>query len=157
MNAPRAVKDLQAEEDAVILDALQILESRLKQPGIVLTVPEVVKNYLKLKLARLEHEVFGVLFLSTKNRLIADEEMFRGTLTHTSIYPREVVKTALSYNACSVVIYHNHPSGETTPSPYDYTLTKNLANSLKLVDVRLIDHIIVAGMSVRSFAENGEI
>lgn len=124
--------------------------------GETLGSPQAVKQYLQLLLARHPYESFAVLFLDVKNRLIASEELFRGTLTHTSVYPREVVKAALAHNAGAVIIAHNHPSGTPEPSAADRTLTLALKQALALVDVRLLDHFVVAGRQVYSFAEHGE-
>lgn len=121
----------------------------------VMSSPDAVREWLTLHCAQLEHEVFLLLHLDVRNRLIAAEEIFRGTLTHTSVYPREVVKSALARNAASVLLAHNHPSGETEPSPADRMLTKQLASALALVDVRVADHFVVAGDRVLSFAEQG--
>jgi DNA repair protein RadC len=98
-----------------------------------------------------------VLFLDVKNRLIATEELFRGTLTHTGVYPREVIKSALAQNAASVIFAHNHPSGTPDPSPADHTLTQALKQSLAMVDIRVLDHFIVAGRHIYSFAEHGQL
>ena len=108
-------------------------------------------------LASRAYESFAVLFLDVKNRLIATEELFRGTLTHTSVYPREVVKAALAHNAASIIIAHNHPSGEPEPSAADHTLTLALKQALNLVDVRVLDHFVVAGRQIYSFAEHGQM
>lgn len=123
--------------------------------GPVLDSPKTVRTWLKLHCANLEHEVFIVLHLDVRNRLIKAEEIFRGTLVHTSVYPREVVKSALARNAASVILAHNHPSGNAEPSQADHTLTMGLKSALALVDVRILDHIIVAGDTVLSFAEQG--
>ncbi|HEV7855808.1 MAG TPA: DNA repair protein RadC [Herminiimonas sp.] len=127
------------------------------QAGATLNSPQTVKQYLQLLLGGKTYESFAVLFLDVKNRLIACEELFRGTLTHASVYPREVVKTALMHNAASVILSHNHPSGTSDPSPADRTLTQALKLALALVDVRVLDHIVVAGKHVHSFAEHGEL
>lgn len=119
--------------------------------------PELVKRYLRIKLGGQRHESFVVLFLDVKNRLIADRELFRGTLTQTSVYPREVVIEALDYNAASVILAHNHPSGLPEPSEADLRLTGALVKALSLVDIRVLDHFIVAGPLVHSFAEHGQI
>ena len=103
----------------------------------------------------LPHEVFVAMFLDAQNRVIETEELFRGTLTQTSVYPREVVKRALHYNAGAVILAHNHPSGVAEPSHADETLTQALKQALALVDIRVLDHFIVAGSSVLSFAERG--
>lgn len=121
-----------------------------------LSTPDAVRDWLRLALAPLQHEVFLALWLDAQNRLIADEELFRGTLTQTSVYPREVVKRALARNAAAVILAHNHPSGVAEPSAADTLLTRSLKEALALVDVRLVDHFIVAGMAPPlSFAERG--
>ncbi len=122
----------------------------------LLTNPQAVRDWLRLRLAGLPHEVFGALWLDAQNRLIAWDELFRGTLSQTSVYPREVVKQALARNAASVILAHNHPSGLAEPSMADQALTRGLKEALALVDVRVIDHFIVAGSAPPlSFAERG--
>lgn len=121
----------------------------------VLSSPRQVRDYLCLKLGGLLREVFVVLFLDAQNRMIASEEMFSGTLTQTSVYPREVVKRALHYNAASVIFAHNHPSGIAQQSQADELLTAELKQALALVDVRVLDHFIVAGNNTLSFVERG--
>ena len=125
--------------------------------GQTLGSPEAVKLYLRMTLSHRAHESFVVLFLDVKNRLIMCEEMFRGTLTHTSVYPREVVKAALKHNAAGLLLAHNHPSGSPEPSESDLVLTRSLAQSLALFDVRILDHFVVAGPHVHSFAEHGQM
>jgi DNA repair protein RadC len=120
-----------------------------------LTSPAAVRALLQHRLAGLPHEVFAVLLLDAQNRVIAMEELFRGTLTQTSVYPREVVKTALKANAASVIFAHNHPSGVAEPSRADELLTQSLKQALSLVDVKTLDHFIVAGTKTLSFAERG--
>lgn len=120
-----------------------------------LTSPGAVRDLLKLKLAGLPHEVFICIQLDAQHRVIAVEELFRGTLTQTSVYPREVVKAALKANAAAVIFAHNHPSGVAQPSQADELLTRNLREALSLVDVKVLDHFIVAGTSCLSFAERG--
>ncbi|ART47980.1 DNA repair protein RadC [Acidovorax carolinensis] len=119
--------------------------------------PTAVKEYLRAKLAGFEHEVFAVLFLDTQDRLIEYAEMFRGTIDSASVNPRELVKEALRLNAAAVIVSHNHPSGNSEPSGADKALTQRLKESLVLVDVRTLDHIIVAGGNITSFAERGLI
>jgi DNA repair protein RadC len=119
--------------------------------------PESVRNFLRSQFALQTHESFMVLFLDVKNRLIHCEEMFRGTLTHTGVYPREVVKAALRRNAAAVILAHNHPSGAAEPSEADLRLTGALTQALALVDIRVLDHFVVAGNQVHSFAENGQL
>lgn len=125
--------------------------------GDALSSPSAVKQYLQLMLGNRPYESFAVLFMDVKNRLIAAEELFRGTLTHTSVYPREVVKSALAHNAASIILAHNHPSGSPEPSAADRHLTQALKQSLALVDIRVLDHFVVANRYVYSFAEHGEI
>ena len=121
----------------------------------VLNSPQAVRDYLVLKLGSLTKEVFLVLFLDTQNRLVAREEMFSGSLKETSVYPREVVKRALHHNAASVIFAHNHPSGIAQQSQADELLTKQLKQALALIDVRVLDHFIVAGNNTLSFSECG--
>lgn len=144
-----------AQLQAVVELARRALAEDLKQ-GIPLVSPGAVRDYLRLRLAGLPHEVFVALWLDAQNRLIAAEELFRGTLTQTSVYPREVVKQALYHNAAAVVLAHNHPSGVAEPSRADEQLTAELKRVLALVDVRVVDHFIVAAQSSPlSFAERG--
>jgi DNA repair protein RadC len=117
--------------------------------------PRAVRDYLSLSLGSRPHEVFVALFLDSQNRLLGSEELFRGTLTQTSVYPREVVKTALRYNAAGVILAHNHPSGVAEPSRADELLTQTLKQALALVEIRTLDHFIVAGTRTVSFAERG--
>lgn len=121
----------------------------------VLTSPEAVRDYLRLTLSALPYEAFLALFLDSQNRLLAARELFRGTLAQTSVYPREVVKAALADNAAGVIFAHNHPSGVAEPSRADELLTASLKNALALVDIRTLDHFVVAGHRVVSFAERG--
>ena len=121
----------------------------------VLSSPGSVRDYLRLFFAGQEYESFIVLFLDAQNRLIVADELFRGTLTQTSVYPREIVKEALRQNAAAVIFSHNHPSGVAEPSKADEMLTSSLKQALSLVDVKVFDHFIVAGPSTLSFAERG--
>ena len=123
----------------------------------VLNAPAAVRDCLRLHFAGREHESFVAMFLDAQHRLIVTQEMFRGTLTQTSVYPREVVKAALRVNAAAVIFSHNHPSGLAEPSQADQVLTNALKASLALVDVKVLDHFVVAGNSVLSFAEKGLI
>ena len=134
---------------------MRALQSRLSSQD-VLSSPQAVRDWLRLKLASLPHEVFVVLLLDSQNRLLHFEEMFRGTLTQTSVYPREVVKLALKWNAAAVILAHNHPSGVAEPSRADEALTAALKQALALIDVRVLDHFVVAGSAKPlSFAERG--
>lgn len=130
------------------------LSEQLQQRDVFKS-PQQVRDYLVLKLGSLTKEVFLVLFLDTQNHLVATEEMFAGTLTQTSVYPREVVKRALHHNAAAVIFAHNHPSGIAQQSQADELITKQLKQALDLVDVRVLDHFIVAGNNTLSFSERG--
>jgi DNA repair protein RadC len=143
-----------AQLQAVIEMARRALREKLSS-GNVLSSPTAVREFLRLKMQTLPHEVFVALFLDAQNRVIEVEELFRGTLTQTSVYPREVVKRALYHNAGAVILAHNHPSGVAEPSHADETLTQALKQALALVDIRVLDHFIVAGSAVLSFAERG--
>jgi DNA repair protein RadC len=145
-----------AQLQAVMELARRAIAEQL-QTGEAFASPELVKRYLRIKLGGQRHESFVVLFLDVKNRLIADRELFRGTLTQTSVYPREVVIEALSRNAASVILAHNHPSGLPEPSEADLRLTHALVQALSLVDIRVLDHFIVAGPLIHSFAEHGQL
>lgn len=152
---PGRAAGLQAHEQAVIDAALAILASRLREGGTVFAAPQTVKDYLALHLAGREREAFAVLYLDGRHGLIAFEVPFEGTLTQTSVYPREIVRRALELNAAAVILAHNHPSGEPEPSRADELLTQGLRAALKLIDVCVLDHIIVAGRETMSFAERG--
>jgi len=143
-----------AELAAVLEIARRSLAARLAQTP-VFDSPQAVKDYLQLQLASKPHEVFAVLFLDTQHRLLVFEELFRGTLNQASVYPREVVKRALALNAAAAILAHNHPSGVAEPSRADEALTQALKAALALVDVRVLDHFVVARGSVVSFAERG--
>jgi DNA repair protein RadC len=125
--------------------------------GDALSSPQAVRSYLQLLLRDKEYEVFCCVFLDAQNRVLAVEELFRGTLTQTSVYPREIVKRALAHNAAALILAHNHPSGVAEPSQADRLLTRRLSESLALVDVRVLDHFIVAGPSSLSFMETGQM
>jgi DNA repair protein RadC len=143
-----------AEVAAVIELARRSLHQRLaERPAF--EAPEGVREYLRLHLSTRDHEVFAVLFLDAQHRLLQFDEMFRGTLTQTSVYPREVVRRALALNAAAVILAHNHPSGVAEPSRADEFLTQSLKSALQLVDVRVLDHMVVARNQVVSFAERG--
>ena len=144
----------QASADQILEAARQVIDQKM-QRGDEFTSPAAVKEYLCAKLAGFEYEVFAVLFLDTQHRLIEYAEMFRGTIDSASVYPRELVKEALRLNAAAVIVSHNHPSGNPEPSRADEVLTQRLKEALALVDVRTLDHIIVAGSSITSFAERG--
>ena len=143
-----------AELVAVLELARRVLAQQLREREVFDT-PDAVKHYLQLHLAAKGHEVFAVLFLDAQNRLLALEELFRGTLTQTSVYPREVVLRALHHQAAAVVLAHNHPSGSVQPSRADEALTQTLKTTLALVDVRVLDHVIVAPGQALSMADKG--
>ena len=143
-----------AELAAVLEIARRVLAQQLAEQPLF-DAPQRVKDYLALHLRPLGHEAFAVLFLDTRQRLLAFEIMFQGTLTHTSVHPREIVKRALALNAAAVVLAHNHPSGVAEPSRADELLTQALRAALQLVDVRVLDHLVVGAASVLSFAERG--
>ncbi|MGX5661801.1 RadC family protein [Diaphorobacter nitroreducens] len=143
-----------AELMAVLELARRAMAQQLRERE-VFDSPQAVQHYLQLHLAGRTHEVFAVLFLDSGNRLIAMEELFRGTLTQTSVYPREVVLRALHHHAAAVVLAHNHPSGSVQPSRADEALTQTLKAALALVDVRVLDHVIVAPGAALSMAEQG--
>ncbi|HEY6720848.1 MAG TPA: DNA repair protein RadC [Burkholderiales bacterium] len=138
--------------------ALELARRALKEEissRDALSSPRAVRDYLRLLLAGREQEVFVVLLLDAQHRVVASEELFHGTLTQTSVYPREVVKCALKHNAAAVIFSHNHPSGVAEPSHADEILTRSLKSALALVDIRVLDHFIVAGSRTMSFAERG--
>jgi DNA repair protein RadC len=139
---------------AVLELARRALAERLRERE-VFGSPDAVKHYLQLHLGRRSHEVFAVMFLDSQNRLLALEELFRGTLTQTSVYPREVVLHALQQQAAAVVLAHNHPSGTVQPSRADEALTQTLKAALALIDVRVLDHVIVGPGQALSMAEQG--
>lgn len=143
-----------AELVAVLELARRVLAEQLRERA-AFESPTAVKDYLQLHLASRAHEVFAALFLDAQHRLIALEELFRGTLTQTSVYPREVVLRALHHHAAAVVLAHNHPSGSVAPSRADEALTQTLKTTLALVDVRVLDHVIVAPGQALSMAEKG--
>ncbi|MEY4563914.1 MAG: hypothetical protein RLZZ618_3191 [Pseudomonadota bacterium] len=156
----RRVKGLGPAKRAELSAVLELARRALAQPlteRALFDAPSRVKDYLRLQLGGRHHEVFAVLFLDAQNRLICMEEMFRGTLTQTSVYPREVVKRSLELRAAAVVLAHNHPSGLAEPSRADEYLTQTLKTALALVDVRVLDHLVVGASEVVSFAERGLI
>lgn len=145
-----------AEVLAVLELARRALAQQLAQRP-AFDAPQAVKDYLQLHLAGRPHEVFAALFLDSQHRLLAMEELFRGSLTHTSVYPREVVQRALHHHASALVLAHNHPSGDAAPSHADQALTRTLQAALALIDVRVIDHIVVGPGQAVSMAEAGLI
>ncbi len=146
-----------AEEDRTVYKALAILRHRMHESGIELSSPQAVRRYLWLQLALEPRELFAVLWTDAQNRLIEAEVVFAGTLTQTSVHPREIVKSGLGHNAAGAILAHNHPSGVPDPSRADIGLTGCLKTALALVDIKVLDHFVVAGEQVFSFAENGLI
>ena len=145
---------LPASADDILEAARQVIDHKM-QRGTLFDSPVTVKTYLCTKLSGFDHEVFAVLFLDSRHRLIDYMEMFRGTIDGATVHPREVVKEALRCNAAALILSHNHPSGSPEPSAADRALTARLKQALDLVDVRVVDHVIVAGSTTASFAERG--
>ncbi|MEZ5646696.1 MAG: DNA repair protein RadC [Burkholderiaceae bacterium] len=157
-DALRAVKGLGPAKRAEVVAVLELARRALAQPlqsRPLFDSPQAVRTYLQLQLGARAHEVFAVLYLDSQNRLIEMEELFRGTLAQTSVYPREVVLRALHHHAAAVVLAHNHPSGVAEPSRADESLTQSLKAALALVDVRVLDHFIVTRSRAASMAEMG--
>lgn len=142
--------------NSIIADAQRLIRA-IREPGEKLCGPDVAKAFLRLRLGALEHEVFHVIYLDTQNRVILSEDAFMGTLAYSHVYPREIVKRALQLNACSVMLGHNHPSGQTDASDTDRFVTKTLREALNLVEIRVLDHFIVTTTGTYSFAEHGEL
>lgn len=138
-----------------IINMAKSLLNRQYAKGRKINAAQDSKDFLTLKLAHLEHEVFAVIFLNNQHKVIAFEELFRGTINASSVYPREVVKRGLQLNAAAVILSHNHPSGEPDPSQSDENITSQLVSALQLVDIRVLDHIIVGGDQTTSLAERG--
>lgn len=146
------------DDDSIIDQAIKLIQSKLKTPGKALTSPNLVREYLILHLAQFEEEHFSMILLDNRHRVLGFENIFRGTIDSASVYPREVVKSVLAHNTAAVILAHNHPSGDPEPSNSDITLTRRIKESLALIDVRVLDHIIVGGCSktlTTSFAERG--
>lgn len=142
---------------AVIVELGRRVLTEKMQSTVLLNNPEMVREYLGLTMRGLEHEVFVAVFLNTQHRLIQAEQMFKGTLTQTAVYPREVLKRALALNAASVIIAHNHPSGQPRPSDADLVMTRAIQHALACVDIRMLDHVIVAGNHQYSFSAHGHL
>lgn len=154
----QAIRGLGPAKKAQLAAVMEVAKRCLRdqlQSGGALTSPGAVRDYLRLAISGREHEVFVCLWLDAQHRVISCEELFRGTLTQTSVYPREIVKAGLKANAAAVIFAHNHPSGVAQPSQADELLTRNLKEALALVEVKVLDHFIVAGSQALSFAERG--
>ena len=143
-------------DDEVLRHAATILERRMLRLGSV-SDPSAAKDFLRMRLAPLEHEVFAAIFLDTRHKIIAYEELFRGTLDGAEVHPREVAKRALAHNAACLILGHNHPSGSLEPSAADRAVTARLKQGLALLDIRIIDHIIVSADGTTSMAERGQL
>ncbi|EKL5245647.1 DNA repair protein RadC [Salmonella enterica] len=138
-----------------IREALTLLENQLREPGAAFTSTQAARDWLRLRMAGLEREEFMVLYLDNQHRLIAHETLFTGTINHTQVHPREVVKAGLKHNCAAVIVAHCHPSGLAEPSNTDRQVTMRIQQALGLVDIRLLDHLVVGGMDIVSFAERG--
>ncbi|EKN3504073.1 DNA repair protein RadC [Yersinia enterocolitica] len=136
---------------------LSLLEYHLREPGVAFTSTQAARDWLRLKMGTLEREEFIFMYLNNQNQLLAHETLFSGTISHTEVHPREVVKRALYFNAAAVIFAHNHPSGEVAPSQADKAITQRLVQALMLVEIRVPDHLIVGGRQIFSFAEHGLI
>jgi DNA repair protein RadC len=153
-DAQRPCELMAEDEDQAIMKALRILRNRFRERDVFAS-PDAVKDYLRLQAQGLKHEVFALMYLDSQNRLIDYERMFRGTLTQTSVFPREILKQALAVDAASVILHHNHPSGMCQPSRADEALTQTLKAALALIDVLVLDHIITSDQGALSMAEAG--
>ncbi|MGH8509487.1 MAG: JAB domain-containing protein [Gammaproteobacteria bacterium] len=142
-------------DDAILIRAAAILEARCVREGDLLSNPTDARRAVQLRTATLEHEIFGLVYLDNRHRVLGFEDLFRGTIDGCTVHPREVAKAALRMNAAAVLIYHNHPSTDPTPSRADELLTQRLKEVLSLLDIRVIDHIVIGGTEVVSFAERG--
>ncbi|EEP9145588.1 DNA repair protein RadC [Salmonella enterica] len=138
-----------------IREALTLPEHQLREPGAAFISTQAARDWLRLQLSTLEREEFIVLWLDNQHRLIAHETLFRGTISHTEVHPREVVKSGLKHNAAAALVAHCHPSGLAEPSNADRQVTTRIQQALGLVDIRLLDHLVVGGMDIVSFAEKG--
>ncbi|EIX7809400.1 DNA repair protein RadC [Salmonella enterica] len=138
-----------------IREALTLLEHQLREPGAAFTSTQAARDWLRLRMAGLEREEFMVLYLNNQHQLLAHETLFTGTVNRTEVHPREVVKAALKHNAAAVIVAHCHPSGHAEPSEADRRITERLKQTLDLVEIRLLDHLVVGGMEIVSLAERG--
>lgn len=152
---PLFARELPPAGQQTVRAALALLECQLREPGASFTSSHAVRDWLRLQLATSEREEFTALFLDNQHRLITHETLFTGTINHTQVHPREVVKAALKHNAAAVIIAHCHPSRFAEPSQSDRRITERLKQALALVDIHLLDHLVVGGMEVVSLAERG--
>ncbi|MDS1916419.1 DNA repair protein RadC [Enterobacter asburiae] len=147
--------ELAPTDQQTIRTALTLLECQLREPGAAFTSSSSIRDWLRLQLASLDREAFTVLWLDNQNRLIDHDTLFLGTINSITVHPREVVKSGLKNNAAAALLAHNHPSGEAEPSHADRLITERLKQTLELIDIRLLDHLVVGGMDIVSFAERG--
>ena len=147
--------ELAPADQQTVREALTLLERQLREPGASFTSSHAVRDWLRLQLASLEREEFTVLFLDNQHRLIAHETLFTGTISHTQVHPREVVKAGLKHNAAAIIVAHCHPSGHAEPSNADRQVTTRIQQALDLVDIRLLDHLVIGGMEIVSLSERG--
>lgn len=144
-----------APKDTVLIEARRLSSYQLRR-GVSITSPAAAKDAIATKLIGLEHEMFACLFLDSKHQVLAWQEMFRGSVNKATVHPREVVKEALRLNASAIILAHNHPSGNSTPSPEDIDLTKKLQEILKIIDVKVLDHLII-GDDITALSESGHV
>lgn len=154
MNSERYTQTLTADEKAIIREATSILE-RSYRTGPTISSPAEIGHLFKFRLGHLPHEVFAIAFLDTRHRVIASEELFRGTIDGATVHPREVAKRALELNAAALILAHNHPSGNPEPSQQDLSLTRRLTEGMALLDIRVLDHIVVGAGEPVSLSERG--
>lgn len=152
---PLFARELSPADQQTIREALTLLACQLREPGASFTSSHTVRDWLCLQLASVEREEFTALFLDNQHRLIAHETLFTGTINHTQVHPREVVKAGLKHNCAAVIVAHCHPSGLAEPSKADRQITTRIQQALELVDIRLLDHLVVGGMEIVSFSERG--
>jgi DNA repair protein RadC len=152
---PLFAAELSLSAQQTVREALALLKCQLRETGAAFTSTTAVRDWLHLQLATLEREEFVVLFLDNQHRLITHETLFKGSVSHTEVHAREVVKSCLRHNAAAVILAHNHPSGYAEPSDADRRITTRLKQALDLMDIRLLDHLVVGGMDIVSFAERG--
>ncbi len=148
------MKAFNVEEQSAIYKAIQIIEKLALTTSLIATNSQAVKDYCRLKIGALERENFGVLFLNNQHQLISFEVMFQGTTDAAAVYPKECVKRALELGACATILTHNHPGNNPTPSIADKTITNRLVDAFKLMEIRVLDHVIVSFSGTYSFAEN---
>lgn len=144
-----------ATDDQILTVARDVATRYVRETGMALTSPAAARDLLTVRFAGLQHEVFSVLYLDSRHRLLACEDLFRGTIDGCAVHPREVVKAALKHNAAAVILAHNHPSGLAEPSQADEMITIRLRDALALIDIRVLDHLVIGGMNVTSLAERG--